>query len=79
MKQPAQTFQALVEKLRDDKLKRSMNTYNSGYVQALNDLEEHIEILIFDERDHLESACELGQEDEGSSAEWLINTRYGKL
>jgi hypothetical protein len=79
MKQPAQTFQALVEKLRDDKLKRSMNTYNSGYVQALNDLEEHIEILIFDERDHLESACELGQEDEGSSSEWLINNRYGKL
>jgi len=79
MKQPAQTFQAFVEKFRDDRLKRSMNTYNSGYVQALNDLEELIEILIFDERDHLESACELGQEDEGSSAELLINNRYGKL
>jgi hypothetical protein len=56
-----------------------MNTDNSGYVQALNDLEEQIEILIFDERDHLESACELGQEDDGSSVEHLIDTRYGKL
>lgn len=79
MKQPAIQFKALVEKLREEKLKKSMNTYNSGYVQALNDLEEHIEILIFDERDHLESACELGQEDEGSSVEFLIDTRYGKL
>jgi hypothetical protein len=79
MKQPALKFQAIVEKMREDKLKKSMNTYNSGYIQALNDLEEHIEILIFDERDHLESACELGQEDDGSSVEYLIDTRYGKL
>lgn len=79
MKQPAIQFKALVEKLREEKLKKSMNTYNSGYVQALNDLEQHIEILIFDERDHLESACELGQEDDGSSVEFLIDTRYGKL
>jgi hypothetical protein len=79
MKQPALKFQAIVEKMREDKLKKSMNTYNSGYVQALNDLEEQIEILIFDERDHLESACELGQEDDGSSVEYLIDTRYGKL
>jgi hypothetical protein len=79
MKQPALKFQAIVEKMREDKLKKSMNTYNSGYIQALNDLEEQIEILIFDERDHLESACELGQEDDGSSVEYLIDTRYGKL
>jgi hypothetical protein len=79
MKQPAIKFKAFVEKLRDDKLKKSMNTYNSGYVQALNDLEEEIDILIFDERDHLESACELGQEDESSSVEFLMDTRYGKL
>jgi hypothetical protein len=79
MKQPALKFQAIVEKMREDKLKKSMNTYNSGYIQALNDLEEQIEILIFDERDHLESACELGQEDDGSSVEHLIDTRYGKL
>jgi len=79
MKQPALKFQAIVEKMREDKLKKSMNTYNSGYIQALNDLEEQIEILIFDERDHLESACELGQEDDGSSVEYLIDNRYGKL
>ena len=79
MKQPALKFQAIVEKIREDKLKKSMNTYNSGYIQALNDLEEQIEILIFDERDHLQSACELGQEDDGSSVEYLIDTRYGKL
>jgi len=78
MKTPAQIFKDEVDNLIEAKLNRSLNTYNSGYVQALHDLEELIEKLILDERDHLESACELGQEDNASSAEWLINKRYNK-
>jgi len=77
MKTPAQIFKDEVDNLIETKLNRSLNTYNSGYVQALHDLEELIEKLILNERDHLELACELGQEDDTSSAEWLINKRYG--
>jgi len=61
MKTPAQNFKDEIENLIQAKLNRSLNTYNSGYVQALQDIEELIDKLILDERDHFDLCCEMGQ------------------
>lgn len=78
MKTPAQTFRDEVKMIIDAKLNRSMNTYNSGYVQALHDLEELIEKLILDERDHFDLCCEIGQLYREYDPQDLMNKRYHK-
>jgi hypothetical protein len=77
MKTPAQIFKSEIDNLIESKLNRSMNTYNSGYVQALNDLEELIEKLILDERDHFDLCCEMGQVYRECDPQDLMNKRYG--
>jgi hypothetical protein len=78
MKTPAQTFRDEVNIIIDAKMSRSMNTYNSGYVQALHDLEELIEKLILDERDHFDLCCEMGQLYREYDPQDLMNKRYKK-
>ena len=78
MKTPAQIFKDEVDNLIQIKLNRSLNTYNSGYVQALHDLEELIEKLIIDERDHFELCCEIGQLYKNSDPADLMDKRYKK-
>jgi hypothetical protein len=78
MKTPAQNFKDEIDNLIESKLSRSLNTYNSGYVQALNDLEELIEKLILDERDHFDLCCEMGQLYREFDAQELMNKRYNK-
>ena len=76
MKTPAQNFKDEIENLIQTKLNRSMNTYNSGYVQALQDIEELIDKLILDERDHFDLCCEMGQLYRQLDAQELMNKRY---
>ena len=78
MKTPAQIFKDEIDIIIDAKLNRSMNTYNSGYVQALHDLEELIEKLILDERDHFDLCCEMGQVYREYDPQDLMNKRYSK-
>ena len=78
MKTPAQIFRDEINILIDSKMNRSMNTYNSGYVQALNDIEELIEKLILDERDHFDLCCEMGQLYREFDPADLMNKRYSK-
>ena len=78
MKTPAQIFKDEIDIIIDTKLNRSMNTYNSGYVQALHDLEELIEKLILDERDHFDLCCEMGQVYREYDPQDLMNKRYNK-
>ena len=78
MKTPAQIFKDEIDIIIDAKLNRSMNTYNSGYVQALHDLEELIEKLIIDERDHFDLCCEMGQIYREYDPADLMNKRYSK-
>jgi hypothetical protein len=76
MKTPAQIFKDEVDNLIEAKLNRALNTYNSGYVQALHDLEELIEKLIVDERDHFDLCCEMGQLYREYDPSDLMNKRY---
>jgi hypothetical protein len=78
MKTPAQNFKDEIENLIQAKLNRSMNTYNSGYVQALQDIEELIDKLILDERDHFDLCCEMGQLCRDFNPADLMNKRYNK-
>jgi len=78
MKTPAQNFKDEIENLIQAKLNRSLNTYNSGYVQALHDIEELIDKLILDERDHFDLCCEMGQLYREFDAQELMNKRYNK-
>lgn len=78
MKTPAQIFKDEVDNLIETKLNRSLNTYNSGYVQALHDLEELIEKLILDERDHFDLCCEMGQVYRECDPADLMDKRYKK-
>ena len=78
MKTPAQIFRDEINILIDSKMNRSLNTYNSGYVQALNDIEELIEKLILDERDHFDLCCEMGQIYREYDPADLMNKRYSK-
>jgi hypothetical protein len=78
MKTPAQIFKDEVDNLIEAKLNRALNTYNSGYVQALHDLEELIEKLIFDERDHFDLCCEMGQVYRECDPADLMDKRYKK-
>lgn len=78
MKTPAQIFRDEINILIDSKMNRSMNTYNSGYVQALHDIEELIEKLILDERDHFDLCCEMGQLYREFDPADLMNKRYSK-
>lgn len=78
MKTPAQIFKDEVDNLIETKLNRSLNTYNSGYVQALHDLEELIEKLILDERDHFDLCCEMGQLYRDCDPADLMDKRYKK-
>lgn len=78
MKTPAQIFRDEIQILIDSKMNRSLNTYNSGYVQALNDIEELIEKLILDERDHFDLCCEMGQLYREYDPSDLMNKRYSK-
>ena len=78
MKTPAQIFRDEINILIDSKMNRSLNTYNSGYVQALNDIEELIEKLILDERDHFDLCCEMGQLYREFDPADLMNKRYSK-
>lgn len=78
MKTPAQIFKDEVDNLIEAKLSRALNTYNSGYVQALHDLEELIEKLIFDERDHFDLCCEMGQVYRECDPADLMDKRYKK-
>ena len=78
MKTPAQIFKDEIDILIDGKMNRSLNTYNSGYVQALHDIEELIEKLILDERDHFDLCCEMGQLYREFDPADLMNKRYSK-
>ena len=78
MKTPAQIFKDEIDNIVNTKLSRHLNTYNSGYVQALNDIEELIEKLIIDERDHLDLCCEMGQLYREYDPADLMNKRYSK-
>lgn len=78
MKTPAQIFKDEVDNLIEAKINRSLNTYNSGYVQALHDLEELIEKLILDERDHFDLCCEMGQVYRECDPADLMDKRYKK-
>ena len=44
MKTPAQIFKDEIDNIINQKMARHLNTYNSGYVQALHDIEELREI-----------------------------------
>ena len=78
MKTPAQIFRDEIDNIVNNKMSRNLNTYNSGYVQALNDIEELIEKLILDERDHFDLCCEMGQLYREYDPQDLMNKRYSK-
>lgn len=78
MKTPAQIFKDEIDNIITQKMARHLNTYNSGYVQALHDIEELIEKLILDERDHLDLCCEMGQVYREYDPADLMNKRYSK-